>query len=195
MKAKSLISICIFMIGVSLACGTSEPPVATETPVPTVAPSDTPVPEPTATKPKPTATLAPTETPVSETLSDAADSGPELVDPPSPFTIGLVFEADAVCGYDGFAYDYFVTLSDDSISMLQVAAGITTSGPYDAETGAFTASLGGLPGTEIYTGVISATATIEGGSMVYMTGDYTYTDDPNLPCEGLWPYAGEVAVP
>ncbi|GAB4270480.1 MAG: hypothetical protein Kow0080_15000 [Candidatus Promineifilaceae bacterium] len=71
------------------------------------------------------------------------------------------------------------------MSLTQIVNGIVTAGPYDPATGAFTTSLAGLPGTEIYDGVLAWD-----GQTVSVKGTYTYVDDPNQACEGMWQIGG-----
>lgn len=175
MSKVSLVSLIVLAVAVFLvACSPTETLVATPTNTPAVlAPSATPE-NPTPT-PTPEKKAEPTMTPTPEQ---------EL---PSAFSLLLVFDADTQCGYDGFEFVYDVTLADDSITLYQVAADITLTGPYDSATGEFTAIVTGLPGTETFTGVVSPG---DAPGTVVMSGTYTYGDDPNVTCEGLWPFLG-----
>lgn len=129
--------------------------------------------------PLPTHTPTPTLTPV-----------PAV---PSNFALTLVFSNDTTCNKKGFRFDYEVTLSGDSISLYQVAANITSTGPYDPATGEFTAIKAGLPGTETYSGVITAAVGADGQTVVTMSGTYSYGNDPNVTCVGTWPFSGQTA--
>ena len=158
------------------ACSTSSEvsaPTATGTEA-AIEGTDTPPP----TKPKPTET---------ESVEEATEA-PSL---PDSFSIDLVFEDEPVCGYDGFEFEYEFTIEGDMISLYQVAANITSTGPYAADTGEFSASVSGLPGTETFEGLLTIEAEISSGeSVVTATGIYSYGDDPGVSCEGMWPFSG-----
>ncbi|MBI3159682.1 MAG: hypothetical protein HYZ26_08815 [Chloroflexi bacterium] len=163
-----LLSGCVLLSG-----GGDAVLAATRTPTPTKPiPTNTPVPA----RPSPTVQVRATDT-------ETPTPTPEL---PSSFTLLLVFGADTACGgTGGFEYDYAVTLTADSITMVQVVNGITSTGPYDPATGAFTAEATGLPGTEVFTGTVS----LNGG--VTMEGDYTYIDGSSATCDAVFPFSGE----
>jgi hypothetical protein len=74
---------------------------------------------------------------------------------PDTFTILLEFGEDTVCGGAPFSYEYQVTISGDTISLLQIYAGITTSDPYTSAAGEFATTLSGMPGTETYAGMLA----------------------------------------
>lgn len=143
---------------------------------------------PSPTEPKPTATSTPTRRRPTDTPTPTSTAGPtETATPaplPSPFDITLVASNESVCGFGGFQAPYTVTIQGTTMTLFQVNAGITSSGSYDPATGAFTTSVGGLPGTEIYSGTISFD-----GATITMSGTYTY-DDPQ-GCDGLWAIFGQ----
>lgn len=126
---------------------------------------------------EPTATTPPVETPSDE------PAAAEPVAPPVPFTIMLAFEADTVCGGAAFEFEYGVDVVDETMLLTQINAAITTIGPYDDSSGAFTATLSGLPGAETYTGVLTTEAADDGVVRVTMSGEYGYGDDAYF-CDG-----------
>ncbi|MBI5053624.1 MAG: hypothetical protein HZB52_10200, partial [Chloroflexi bacterium] len=65
-----------------------------------------------------------------------------------------------------------------------------SAGTYNSTTGAFTTTKTGLPGTEIYTGTLTFD-----GTTIKVLGTYTYTNDPNVKCVGLWVISGQKVVP
>jgi hypothetical protein len=145
-------------------------------------------------------TATPTFTPTTETRQadpPTETPTPEPVALPVPFTIMLSFEADTVCGGAPFEFEYGVDVVDGIILLTQLNAGITTAGPYDAITGAFTASLSGLPGTETYSGTLLAASGAAGGTLVTMTGEYGYGGDANFCGGGTSSqlFAGTAEVP
>lgn len=141
---------------------------------------------PTPTKPVPTNTPVPAR-PSPTVQVRATDTETPTPEPPSSFTLLLVFGTDTACGGNGFEYEYAVTLTADSITMVQVVNGITSTGPFDPATGVFTAEATGLPGTEVYTGTVSMNGSVT------MEGTYTYIDGSSGTCDGLWPFSGEYA--
>ena len=162
MTARTKLLLLLFMSFLMTACK-----VASPTPTVLVRPA-TATPILKATK---TPERAPTET-----------ATPEL---PESFTLLLVFEDDTTCTGNGFQYDYAVTLGTDTITMVQVVNGITSTGPYDPASGEFTAQATGLPGTETYAG------TVELGGTIVMEGIYSYDDLNPATCLGTWPFSGE----
>ena len=134
--------------------------------------------QPTATKPPPTATAVPAAT---ATITPTTTLPPM----PNPFNITLTGSGETTCGYPDFTFDYTAAIEGSAMRLTQIVNGIVTTGPFDPETGAFTTSLAGLPGTEIYDGVLSWD-----GETVSVKGTYTYVDDPNQACEGVWEISG-----
>ena len=102
---------------------------------------------------------------------------------PDVFTIFLDFEADTVCGGAAFTFEYEVTIEGDDISMNQLNANFISTGSYNRDTGEFTTTLPDMPGTETYTGLISAKFAGAGQTIINMTGNYGYGFDPNY-CSG-----------
>ena len=205
MNTKNKITFAIVtLVLLAIACGTTPPPAPTATSSP---PSFTPLPPtPAPTKPKPTPTItntpaatllaSPTDTP---TATDTAESTTipteEPAAVPSSFTITLVFTDDTTCGFAGFEYAYAVTLDETTITLVQIVNSLTSTGPYDPGTGAFTAEVSGLPGTETYTGTITAIPDPSGGTVIRIEdGLYTYGDDPAI-CQGFWPFTGMTTGP
>jgi len=191
---KNVFFATIALVLLAIACGipASSPPAPTATPL---SPTLTPAP----TRPKPTPTL--TNTPdvaILAGLTDApnATATEEPASVPSSFTILLVFANDTTCGFDGFEFDYAVTLDGTTITLVQIVNGITSTGPYDPATGTFTAEVSGLPGTETYTGTITTSPDPDGGTVVSIVdGLYTYGNDPGISCQGYWPFTGTTTVP
>ena len=205
MNTKNKINFAIvILVLLAIACGTTPPPAPTNTPLP---PTLTPVPPaPLPTKPAPSAT--PTNTPAAITLAGPTDTpnATNTVEPnilpteepvvvPSSFTLTLIFDDDTTCGFEGFEFDYAVTLDETTITLVQIVNSLTSTGPYDPVTGAFTAIVSGLPGTETYTGTITASAAPDGGTVIRIEdGLYTYADDP-ATCQGFWPFTGRTTLP
>ena len=208
LKVLILPAVAVWLVA---GCGGIAP---TPTPVPTgipptaIPPTETGAPPPTEeVKPTVTTAITPTaRTIVSRTPtalpSSTATTAPTVTmlptAPPLPanFVVTLAFGPDDICGYDDFVFDYDITLGTDTITMVQVVNGLTSGGPYIAATGVFTSTVSGLPGAEIFTGTIStAPDAATGGTAVLIDGRYTYTDDPGVSCEGLWPFSGTVIVP
>ncbi len=138
----------------------------TKTPTPTEAkPTATPTPEtrrtPTPTRPRatPTPTVTPTATPTAT---------PAL---PSTFSMALVF-SNGTCGDGTFQHPYTFTIDNSTLSLLQVDANITTTGPYDPTTGVFSTSAQVGPGVEAYAGTIALE-----GNVITVTGQYSYTQE------------------
>ncbi|HID54878.1 MAG TPA: hypothetical protein EYP41_22920 [Anaerolineae bacterium] len=101
------------------------------------------------------------------------------------FEITLTASGETTCGYPDFTYDYTAVIEGETMSLTQIVNGIVTSRPFDPATGAFTMSQAGLPGTEIYDGVLTWD-----GQTISVKGTYTYVDDPNQACEGVWQIGG-----
>ncbi len=157
--------------------GGEQPPPSGLTPIPgnpTNPPPDITIVPVTDAPPPPTDT--PTLAPPTATATPAPL--------PSPFNIILVASNESACGFGGFQAPYTVTIQGTTMTLFQVNAGITSSGSYDPATGAFSTSVGGLPGTEIYSGTISFD-----GATITMSGTYTY-DGPQ-GCDGLWAIFGQ----
>lgn len=102
---------------------------------------------------------------------------------PSVFTLFLDFVADTVCGGAPFSYEYEVNIVEDTISLTQLNAGFISTGTYNATTGEFSTTLPNMPGTESYTGGITASFGPAGQTIVSMEGNYGYGFDPNF-CSG-----------
>lgn len=154
------------------------PPVATDPPALVFASL---TPEPASKKATETATITPTPT-------------PQL---PLAYLITLAFEVDTVCGGAPYENEYDVSLTADSITMIQLNAGITTSGPYDPVTGEFTTTATNLPGNETYTGSIDISSGDNGETSVAMNGETGYGNDPNY-CSGNTSsqlFSGEASLP
>lgn len=149
--------------------------------------------EPTATQPIVfvTATAAPlsTETPTPPPPVDTATPEPVLVEWPDDFTLSIVFEDDDECGGNGFEFDYRVVIEPEAMEVVQLANGITLTGPFNIANGEFTVESGNLPGREVMTGVL----VVEGETLL-MGGEYTYIDGSASTCDGRWPFSGE-AIP
>jgi hypothetical protein len=127
--------------------------------------------------------------PVTPTVTSTWTPVPSLL--PSSFNITLFATGETVCKAKDFNAPYRVTIQGTAMSLLQVNANITTTGIYAPTTGAFTTTKAGLPGLETYTGLIRFS-----GTRIQMSGTYTYTNDPNLPCKfGPWNIFGETTVP
>ncbi len=158
------------------------PTVTKTTPTaPIVRPTNTPIrPAATATSTPPS---IPTDTPKpAATITATATIAPM----PDSFSLTLFASSETTCGYPDFDFVYDVTLAGETMTLVQVVNGLTLTGPYDPATGEFTVSISGLPGTEIYAGVIAFD-----GTTITLAGTYTYIDDPNQACEGLWSIFGE----
>ncbi|MEW5939228.1 MAG: hypothetical protein AB1750_06185 [Chloroflexota bacterium] len=150
-------------------------------------PPPTSTPTPTKPKPKPTATFTPTGAAIASlvagppTISATVPAPTSPTAPPalpSPFDIELTI-TNLTCGNGGQqTHPYTFTIDGTSLSLLQVDAGITTTGTYDPATGAFSTSGVVGPGTESYAGTImfdGATITVTGTNSYEQTGQCTYT--------------------
>jgi hypothetical protein len=131
-------------------------------------------PTPTPEKPKVTPTFTP-ESRIPTATITVTPAPPAL---PSPFDITLAL-TNLTCG-NGSTVDhpYTFTIDGTSLSLLQVDAGITTTGTYDPVTGAFATSAVVGPGTESYTGTIAfdgTTITVSGENSYEQSGQCTYT--------------------
>ena len=152
--------------------GTDVPRVSTLTPSvppPLTRTADVP---PTTTVITPTATLTVTPRPL-----------------PSPFDLTLFATDEKLCQKKNFQAPYRVTIQGTTMTLLQVDANIASVGTYTPATGAFTTTKTGLPGTEIYTGTLTFD-----GTTIKILGTYTYTNDPNVKCVGLWVISGQKVV-
>jgi hypothetical protein len=186
-----LLGSCVFFFSGG-AAGAPPPtePKPTVTPTPTRRrPTNTPILPPTQRRPTNTPIIpTPTQRLPTDTPTPTSTAGPtETATPaplPSPFDITLVASNESVCGFGGFQAPYTVTIEGATMTLFQVNAGITSTGSYDPASGAFTTSVGGLPGTEIYSGTISFD-----GATITISGTYTY-DDPQA-CDGLWAIFGQ----
>ncbi|OGO33903.1 MAG: hypothetical protein A2Z16_07395 [Chloroflexi bacterium RBG_16_54_18] len=65
--------------------------------------------------------------------------------------------------------------------MYQIEFQLTSTGPFNPATGAFTSTVSGLPGTETFTGTVTLTPGVN-GTAVTMNGEFTYTGDPEWTC-------------
>ena len=139
----------------------------------------TPTLTPTPEKKRPTPTITPTNTPEVEPTSL-----PEL---PSPFDMDLAFTNNS-CGYDDAVYSYTFTIDGASLSLLQTGAGITTTGSYDASSGAFSTTGAVGPGVESYEGMIAFD-----GTTITVTGTATY--EQSGQCNSVNDIFGETTVP
>lgn len=130
---------------------------------------------PTFEKRKPTETPTPVPATVAPPNVPTNTSAPAL---PSTFDITLAI-TNLTCGTGATVeHPYTFTIDGASLSLLQVDADITTTGTYDAVTGAFETSAVVGPGTEAYTGIISfdgTTITVTGGNSYTQEGQCTYT--------------------
>lgn len=187
MLGGTLLGGCVlFLGGAAQVFPPLGPPTSTRTPTagiitftPSVTPRSTLTPEPPPT----------IRTPITTTATATLTVTPRPL--PSPFNITLFASGEAVCKAKDFNAPYRVTIQGTAMSLLQVNANITTTGPYNAATGAFTTTKAGLPGLETYTGLIRFD-----GTKIQMSGTYSYTNDPNLPCKfGPWNIFGETTVP
>ena len=139
---KMVIAFAVFVLFLTGCMGGTPPPTSTPTPMPT------------KPKPKPTATITPTGAaiaslvagpPAASATAPAPTAAPAL---PSPFDIDLTI-TNLTCGNGGQqTHPYTFTIDGTSLSLLQVDAGITTTGTYDPATGAFATSAVVGPGTE-----------------------------------------------
>ncbi len=136
------------------------------------APTPTPPPE----KKKPTAT--PTATPETRLPTATITVTPAPPALPSPFDITLAI-TNLTCGSGSTVeHPYTFTIDGTSLSLLQVDAGITTTGTYDPSSGEFATSAVVGPGTETYSGTIDfdgVTITVTGENSYEQTGQCTYT--------------------
>jgi hypothetical protein len=156
----------------ALAVSSCGPLAATATPTPTVPPPE-PTKPPTDT-PRPRATA--TATSVPPTPTDTPTATPTSPPPlPSPFNVTLTL-SNGTCGSGTSQHPYTFTIDGVALSLLQVDASITTTGPYDPATGAFNTSAPVGPGTEYYTGTITYD-----GTLITVTGQSAYTQ-PGLEC-------------
>ncbi|TAK11786.1 MAG: hypothetical protein EPO32_10990 [Anaerolineae bacterium] len=146
---------------------------------------------PTPTKPIPTMTAAPAR-PSPTVLARGTETEtptptPKALAWPETFSLLLVFSDESACGNSGgFEYDYSVTLAADSMTLVQLANGITLTGPFDPATGAFDVEAGGLPGTETFTGSL-----VWDGPTLVMAGSYSYIDGSAATCDAVWEFNGE----
>ncbi|MBI5823760.1 MAG: hypothetical protein HZB18_07010 [Chloroflexi bacterium] len=138
--------------------------------------SSAPTRTPTTEKPKPTAT--PTITPATR------NSTPTLTVTPAPPALPPIFDitlalTNLTCGSGGTTeHPYTFTIDETSLSLLQVDAGVTTTGTYEPASGAFATSAVVGPGTESYSGTIAfdgATITVTGGNSYEQSGQCTFT--------------------
>ena len=153
----------------------------TFTSTPTVAASAT---LPASSTPAPTSTQQPaatnTDLPApTATFTSAPSATPTVPALPSNVNLILFHTNESNCSYPDGQFPYLVLIDGTLITLIQVDAGITSSGAYDPVTGAFSTTATGLPGTEIYTGTITFD-----GTTVTIAGTYTYID-PAF-CQGLW---------
>jgi len=86
-----------------------------------------------------------------------------------------------------------VTLTETTITLYQIEFQLTSTGPYNPATGAFTSTVSGLPGTETYTGIVTL-APGAGGTVVNMSGQYTYTGDPDWTCSVPDQFSGQATI-
>ena len=139
-------------------------------------------PTPTATPARPTATPTPVKSRATSTPTPTP--APVL---PATFDITLNFTNNS-CGYADAQFPFTFTIAGGALTLLQVDADITTTGSYDAATGAFMASGPVGPGTETYEGVIAFD-----GTTISVTGTGGYAQAGQ--CTSVNDIAGETTVP
>ena len=151
--------------------GGTPPPTSTLTATPTK-----PKPKPSATATVTAVALASLIAPPSASSTAPAPTAPPAL--PSPFDIELTI-TNLTCGNGGQqTHPYTFTIDGTSLSLLQVDAGITTTGTYDPTIGAFSTSGVVGPGTENYAGTIAfdgAAITVTGSNSYEQAGQCTYT--------------------
>ncbi len=186
MLGGTLLGGCVlFLGGVAQPFVPLGPPTSTRTPTagiitftPSVTPRSTLTPEPPPT----------IRTPITTTATATLTVTPRPL--PSPFDITLFASDEKLCQKKNFQAPYRVTIQGTTMTLLQVDANIVSIGTYTPATGAFTTTKTGLPGTEIYTGTLTFD-----GTTIKILGTYTYTNDPNVKCVGLWVISGQKVVP
>lgn len=145
---------------------------------------------PSPTEPKPTATSTPTRRRPTDTPTPTSTAGPtETATPaplPSPFSMTLNL-TNGTCGSGTSQHPYTFTIEGNTLILLQVDANITTTGPYDAATGAFNTTAPVGPGTEFYSGTITFD-----GTLISVTGQSAYTQS-DLQCTNV--IAGQTTAP
>ena len=189
---------CLILLNSIVGCSVLESAINPATPTATSPPPSatatiTPIP-PTAT-----ATASASPTPV-VTASESAEL-PEGTTPAAPsdstVTLPVTFNIRLVapptsCG-EGVSSEFTVTLSETAITMVQIEFQLTSTGPYNPATGAFTSLVSGLPGTETFTGVATFTPGA-GGTVVSMNGEFTYTGDPEWTCTVPDVFSGQATI-
>lgn len=167
---------------------------------------------PTATTPPPSATATNTPLPPTATITPSASSTPLVTATESldlaaetatsaapvggvtlPFKFNITLSAPATSCGEGVSSEYTVTLTESTITLYQIEYQITSTGPYNPATGAFTSTVSGLPGTETYTGIVTLTPGA-GGTVVTMSGQYTYTGDPDWTCSVPDQFSGQATI-
>lgn len=128
-----------------------------------------------------------TPSPITKTVTATLTVTPRPM--PSSFDITLLASDEKLCQKKNFQAPYRVTIQGTTMTLLQVNANIATVGTYTPATGAFTTTKTGLPGTEIYTGTLTFD-----GTTIKVLGTYTYINDPNVKCVGLWVISGQQVV-
>ena len=179
---KSLMRLFSFVAALALTLASCRGPEVRATLTPTATLKiETVTPEPK----RPTATPTPTPTsPPTATPTETPTATP--VPLPSTFDMTLNF-TNGTCGGGTAQHPYTFTIEDSTLSLLQVDADITTTGPYDATTGAFNTSAPVSPGTEYYTGTITFD-----GTLITVTGESAYVQT-GLQCTN--DIAGETTTP
>ena len=169
-------------------------------------------PSPTSTTPPPTATATLTPLPPTSTVTPTFSSTPlvsatQSLDPAAgtataaapvsgitlPVTFNIILSAPATSCGEGVSSEFTVTLTESGITMYQIEFQLTSTGPYNPATGAFTSTVGGLPGTETYIGTITLTPGANGNE-VAMNGEFTYTGDPDWSCTVPDVFSGQATI-
>lgn len=157
---------------------------STQTPLPPTA-SNTPLPSPTDQ-----ATATPDGGPGGATTTSAV---PPIAGITYPLKFNIVLSAPATSCGEALSSEFTVTLTETTISMYQIELQLTSTGPYNPATGAFTSTVSGLPGTETYTGKVTFTPGA-GGTIVSMNGQFTYTGDPEWTCNVPDLFSGQTTI-
>ena len=187
-----------FLLIVNMGCSFIDSVIKQATPTATTPPPSSTA---TVTPLTPTATLTPTasSTPLvsaTESLDPAAGTATSAapvggVAYPMKFNITLSAPATS-CG-EGVSSEYTVTLTESTITMYQIEFQLTSTGLYNPATGAFASTVSGLPGTETYTGIVTLVPGA-GGTVVTMSGQYTYTGDPEWTCSVPDQFSGQATI-
>ncbi len=187
-----------FFLIVTVGCSVIDSVIKPATPTAT-----TPPPSSTATNTPlpPTATITPTASSTrlvsatesldlaAGTATSAAPVGGVVL----PLKFNITLSAPATSCGEGVSSEYTVTLTETTITLYQIEFQLTSTGPYNPATGAFTSTVSGLPGTETYTGIVTL-APGAGGFVVTMSGQYTYTGDPEWTCSVPDQFSGQATI-